>query len=388
MTEQTAPARYPVRLEVDYPETQSRWKALFRLFLAIPVLIFVALLTGGGGGAGEATRRGGEFAAAGTSGVIVAIWVTIVLRQRIPRWLFDFQAWVNRFTARAFGYLALLTDEYPAFEDDYPVRYEIDYPDRLSRWKVFVWKIITSIPHLFVLVVLYLTLVVVVPIAWFAILFTGRYPAGLHTYVVGVMRWGARVQAYLYSLTDAFPPFSLDADAGPGGQDSYRISAIVGVVAIVAIAAGVIAAFVIGGRGERVSIAYQDLLGGQSATAEVGNVSTTLSSGADPAGEPYSGVFRAKAEHRLVQFTLDVENQRNGDLRVKSGDFRLKDNDGEWHDPFLFEIDGRTRATDVEEDEGATVTLLFEMANDDDPDELRYELEGEFGPRTIVYEIE
>lgn len=208
------PAPYPVRLVVDRPIEQSRWKALLRLFLAAPVVLFALIILDAGAGA---VQEEYDPAAAGAaiSGVIVAIWITIILRQNIPRWLFDFEVGVHRFTLRALGYLFLLTDEYPPFEGDHAITYEVDYPERVSRWKVIIWKIITSIVHFIVLGVLALTLILVVPIVWIAILITGRYPEGLHAYVSGVLRWTARVNAYNISLTDEFPPFNLTPEAGP-----------------------------------------------------------------------------------------------------------------------------------------------------------------------------
>jgi hypothetical protein len=384
------PIPYPVRLDVDYSETQSRWKALFRIFLAIPVLLFLALLSGGGGGAGEATRRGGEIAAGGTSGVIVAIWVTIIVRQRIPRWLFDFQAWVNRWGLRAIGYTALLTDEYPAFEADYPIRYEIDYPDRLSRWKVLVWKAITSVPHLIVLALLSLTLIVVVFIAWVAILITGKYPRGLHTYVVGVLRWSARVQGYLYSLTDEFPPFSMRADAGAGERDSYIISAVVGVIVIAAVTAGVVAAFVIGGQPKRVELTYQDLLSGQDieTQVEVGNVAVTLPSAADPLSEPLADLLTAEPQHRLIEFDVIVENHRRHSIKIDERDFRLRDIDGHWHSPFLLLISGRTVPVKIGRDDGSAMQLIFELKDGVDPDKLQYKVDRGRGFRTIEYDFD
>ena len=140
---------------------------------------------------------------------MLAIWAAVLVRQYVPHWLFDFQVALMRFQARAYGYLALLTDRVPAFEGEYPIDFDVRYPDKLNRWKVAVWKIITSIPHIIILFFLYLAVFVVVVIAWFAILFTGRYPQGLHTFVAGVFRWSLRVQAYIISLTDDYPPFSL-----------------------------------------------------------------------------------------------------------------------------------------------------------------------------------
>lgn len=202
-------AGYPVMFDVDYPERLGRLSSFFRIILYIPVAIFLALL---GGQAfsysdfGDATTT----SLAGGGGIILAIWAAVIVRQYVPHWLFDFQVALMRFQARAYGYLALLTDRFPAFEGEYPISFDVSYPDKLNRWKVAIWKIITSIPHFIILIFLYLAAFVVVVIAWFAILFTGRYPRGLHTFVAGVFRWSLRVQAYIFSLTDDYPPFSLE----------------------------------------------------------------------------------------------------------------------------------------------------------------------------------
>jgi len=217
MAEAAVPARYPVRLDVEYAEAQSRWKALLRPPLSVPVLIFIYLLQ---------------------SGSILAIWAAILVRGRIPRWLFDFQVAVNRFGLRTLGYLLLLTDQYPPFEGVYPLRYEVEYPQRVSRWRLVFWKILTAVPHLFVLWLLQIAAGVAVIIAWFAILLAGRSPRGLHQFVAGVLRWGARVQAYVLSLTDEFPPFSIDADAGGASRRSYVLSAGAGVLATAAAIGG------------------------------------------------------------------------------------------------------------------------------------------------------
>ncbi len=94
---------------------------------------------------------------------------------------------------------------------DYPVRLDIDYPPRLSRLLIFV-KGLLAIPHEIALVFLGIGAFVVYVISWWAVLITGRYPEGMFNFMVGVMRWGARVGAYVYLLTDKYPPFSLEDD--------------------------------------------------------------------------------------------------------------------------------------------------------------------------------
>ncbi len=198
-----------MRFEAEYPEQLGRLSTAFRIVLFIPIAIFFVLVNGQAFDPGDFVDER-FFTVSGGGGIVLAIWAAVLVRQYIPHWLFDFQVALMRFQARAYGYLALLTDRFPAFEGEYPINFEVSYPDRLNRWKVAIWKIITSIPHIIILFFLYLAVFVVVVIAWFAILFTGRYPQGLHTFVAGVFRWSFRVQAYVFSLTDEYPPFSLD----------------------------------------------------------------------------------------------------------------------------------------------------------------------------------
>jgi uncharacterized membrane protein len=113
---------------------------------------------------------------------------------------------------RVGAYIALLTDDYPSTEDEQAIHLEIDYPvveQDLNRWLPLV-KWLLAIPHFIVLFFLAIGAFFAVIIAWFAILFTGRYPRGLFDYVVGVSRWALRVEAYAMLLvTDRYPPFSL-----------------------------------------------------------------------------------------------------------------------------------------------------------------------------------
>ncbi len=232
---------YPVTLAVDYPDRTSRWKTLLRLLLAIPLFIFSYLLG---------------------SGVVLAAWAAILVKGRIPRWLFDFQVAYNRWQLRVGSYFLLLTDQYPPFQGDYPIRYDVQYPERLSRWKLVIWKFITSVPHFIVLAFLTLILVAVMVLAWFYVLIAGRFPRGLHLFVAGILRWSARVQAYFFSLTDEFPPFSLAADAGSGSRDSYVISAVLGLLATGGVIAGIVTLAIIAGGEKVVEVSYANLLDG------------------------------------------------------------------------------------------------------------------------------
>jgi hypothetical protein len=205
---------YAMRLRVDYPETLDRITTLLRVIWIIPIAIILSLITASGGTrvvmqTGETVRRSGGGI---LGGIAVATALMIVFRQRYPRWWFDFARELVRFAARVGAYAALLTDAYPSTVDEQGVHLEIDYPNvqqDLNRWLPLV-KWFLAIPHYIVLVVLAIAAVVAIVIAWFAILFTGRYPRGLFEFVVGVGRWALRVQAYAFLLiTDRYPPFTM-----------------------------------------------------------------------------------------------------------------------------------------------------------------------------------
>lgn len=204
---------YPVSFNIDYPEKLNRFTTFVRILWSIPILVIVALLSGSPGRdfneAGQhASTRGGSIAV----GLSVATALMIIFRQRYPRWWFNFALELNRFSTRVGAYLFLLTDRYPSTVDKQSVHLDIDYPDAkkdLNRWLPLV-KWLLAIPHYIVLAFLLLAAIVATVIAWFAILFTGRYPRSLFDFVVGVGRWGVRVYAYTSLLTtDKYPPFSL-----------------------------------------------------------------------------------------------------------------------------------------------------------------------------------
>jgi hypothetical protein len=208
------PQPYAARLDVDYPDQLDRLTTLLRLLWAIPILIIFSLLTSTGNETvvretGEQVRRSGGGIG---GGLFAATLLMILFRMRYPRWWFDFARELTRFSARVGAYLTLLTDRYPSTVAPQSVHLEIDYPDverDLNRWLPLV-KWLLAIPHYIVLVALSLVALVLVVIAWFAILITGRYPRALFDFVVGVGRWGLRVYAYAFLLvTDRYPPFSL-----------------------------------------------------------------------------------------------------------------------------------------------------------------------------------
>jgi hypothetical protein len=210
---------YAARLDVDYPETLDRLTTAFRIIWIIPIAVVISALSAtatstvtvvnaGEKVVTETSRTGGGIA----GGLFLATLLMILFRQRYPRWWFDFALQFNRFAARVAAYAALLTDTYPSTVEEQSVHLELDYPDvarDLNRWLPLV-KWLLVIPHIIVLAFLYIGAFFAVVIAWFAILFTGRYPRGLFDYVVGVGRWSLRVTAYATLLvTDRYPPFRL-----------------------------------------------------------------------------------------------------------------------------------------------------------------------------------
>jgi hypothetical protein len=208
----TSEAPYPVEFSVDYPDRDlNRLTTAFRIFVAIPIVIVLASVDGGWGGGWGAGRQEAWFAAAGGA-LFFPPLLMILFRQKYPRWWFDWNLELARFENRVAVYLALMDDRYPSTDERQSVALDFPYPDAtrdLNRWFPLV-KWFLAIPHFIVLIFLFLAAIVSVIIAWFAILFTGRYPRGLFDFVLGVMRWGNRVNAYAFLLvTDRYPPFRL-----------------------------------------------------------------------------------------------------------------------------------------------------------------------------------
>lgn len=347
-------APYPVVFEALYPERVSRWKALLRLFLAIPVLIFWAVVS------------------SAVDAVVVASWLAIIVRGRIPRWLFDFLVALYRWQYRALGYVLLLTDVYPPFEGDYPISFDVRYPQRVIRWKVLVWKFITAIPHFIILFFLWIGALVVTILAWFFILVAGRYPQGLFQYVAGVMRWGARVNAYFLSLTDEYPPFNLSATAGPAGGDAYLVSSIIGFLVTGGIIAGGVVLAITLPEELEVEVDYAGLREGRpAASVETADVWVNLLSVSDPLAEDET-LLEPGPGKRLIGFQFSIENDSSRDVKIRESDFKLRDEDGDKLDPELVTVAGHAAPEEVEEDEQATVQVVFELPTGVDPARLDF----------------
>ena len=199
---------YPVQFDVDRPEgTRNRATVFFRLILAIPALILLGLFTD----AATSTSDWQTYVSVGGF-LFLPTLLLLLFRHRYPRWWFDFNVNLLALVNRVSIYVYLLRDEYPSSEDRQALNLRVPYPDaqtQLSRWLPLV-KWLLAIPHYIVLFFLSIALLVTTIVAWFAILFTGRYPQGLFEFAVGVLRWSTRVACYSILLTtDRYPPFRL-----------------------------------------------------------------------------------------------------------------------------------------------------------------------------------
>jgi hypothetical protein len=196
---------YPVAYEADYAPRRSRATAFFRILLAIPVILWL-------------------YVYALVAGVaVVFAWVSIVLTARYPAGLYRFVAGFVRFLGRTIAYTTLLTDAYPPFgggEDNaYPVRVHFAGPlARYSRGKTF-FRGLLAIPVMMLRYVMQLLLQLGALFAWFVIIITGRLPQGLFDLMVLAHSYTVRSDAYLYLLTESYPPFQ-DAQTRAAGVPS------------------------------------------------------------------------------------------------------------------------------------------------------------------------
>jgi Domain of unknown function (DUF4389) len=206
---------YPVEFSVQHPDHFNRWTVLFRPILAIPIFL---LAYGWEWSVGEHLTYYVPGPLTALIGLMVLYaWFTILFTGRFPITMRTASIFVFRWIINIGAYVILLAADYPPFgEGEYPVNLAITPADHYNRLSVF-FRTILVIPHIVVLFFLFIALYVVTVIAWFAILFTRRYPAGMFNFSVGVIRWSTRVSAYLYLFVDEYPPFSLSEGTGATG---------------------------------------------------------------------------------------------------------------------------------------------------------------------------
>jgi hypothetical protein len=184
---------YPVTFEADYVERRSRLSTFFRLILAIPVAIVLYV-----------------FGIVAWFAVVIA-WFAIIITGRYPKGLYEFVADFTRFLARVTAYGVLLTDAYPPFngshDASYPVRMEFAGPlEHYSRLKT-LFRVILAIPIVILRYVINLLLEIGAFAGWIVIVITGKMPRGLFDVMVLANSYTARSDAYLYLLTETYPPF-------------------------------------------------------------------------------------------------------------------------------------------------------------------------------------
>jgi hypothetical protein len=212
---------YPVQIDVETAiEHRNRLTTAFRIILAIPHVILVggpiaAALSWMSNSPGETNYD--WSAAGGVMGIVAAAcamiaWFAIVFTGKHPEGLWTLAAFYLRWRVRAVAYAALLRDEYPPFgEGAYPAELHISQPVAARDRVGVAFRILLAIPHVLIVWALSLAWAVTTMVAWFAILFTGRYPPSLYHFGVNVLRWNIRVEAYLLLLRDEYPPFSFEA---------------------------------------------------------------------------------------------------------------------------------------------------------------------------------
>ncbi|RLC55420.1 MAG: DUF4389 domain-containing protein [Chloroflexi bacterium] len=187
------PPGAPTQFDVEYPDELSRLLIFVKWLLAIPHLLIL-------------------YALSGVLSVITLIaFFAILFTARYPEGLFKIAVGVMRWQTNVYAYILLLRDDYPPFSwesGEYPLTLEVEYPDTLNRWLPLIkWLLI--IPNLIVFFFVMIVAYILIIFAWFAILFTGKFPRGMFDFIVGTMRWSLRVNAYTYLMRDEYPPFSL-----------------------------------------------------------------------------------------------------------------------------------------------------------------------------------
>jgi hypothetical protein len=194
----------PATLAFQAPEKVANWRPLVNWLLALPHYVVL-------------------YALQILSEVIAIIsWFAILFTGTMPEQFANIQAMYMRYAIRTYTFSGFLREEYPPFafgmtprDGGEDPRVRVDFTPRLTERNrlTVAFRIILVIPQLIVLIFLGIAAAVVVLVALFAVLFTGRWPEGMRTFVLDVMRWYLRVETYLTLLTDEYPPFALSTPA-------------------------------------------------------------------------------------------------------------------------------------------------------------------------------
>jgi hypothetical protein len=185
---------FPLHFSIDYKESYNRLTTFFRLITLIPIAIVYSALV------------------SSTKLILCPLVLMILFKQKYPKWWFDFNLELSRFSARVFSYAFFLVDETPSTDNEQSIHLDFEYPNAntdLHRVLPLI-KWFLAVPHYIALALLSLFSLLLTTLAWFSILISGQYPKKIFDYNVGLYRWGLRVQAYAFLLTtDIYPPFSL-----------------------------------------------------------------------------------------------------------------------------------------------------------------------------------
>ena len=197
--------KYPATLTIDYPEKANRLTVFFRVIMAIPIMIILGLLSYQG-----FTNDQFPNESYWVGILVVPTLLMIVFRRKYPKWWFDWNVQLTKFSFRVVSYLLLLRNEYPSTDEEQAVIVQIQYPnvkEDLNRWFPLI-KWLFVFPHIIVLCFIMMGVLLSTILAWLIILISGKYPRKIFEFVVGALRWILRVQAYaLLLITDQYPPF-------------------------------------------------------------------------------------------------------------------------------------------------------------------------------------
>jgi hypothetical protein len=351
--------------EVDYSDRLSRLSSFFRIVLILPAWVFLLV------------------AAYVFYGAVLAGWTAVFWRKRYPSWLFSAASGYLAYGSRVGAYGALLTDRFPSFEpSESPVHLEYATPPgrQLSRWRVLFWKNVLILPHLFVLQFLAIGVYVAVVLSWFAILFTGRYPRGLFSFVSGTMRWHLRIAGYFLSFNDRFPPYALSAEAGPASNGTTVASGVLGLIGGTATAVLIGVAIAAANEPQIVDADYDQLQQGRGATTLTftdtagERVSIRLARIYDP-GDQKVPAAKAGSRERVVVFEWSVDNEQGAALPINLDDFALTTRGIDVtvkHKPLLVLVNGENVPESVaEESKNGTVLAAFVIPASGEPVSLR-----------------
>jgi hypothetical protein len=351
-----APGSYPVQFDVQYPEKLSRLLIFVKWLLAIPQYLVV-------------------YALGSVISVVTFIcFFAILFTGRYPRGLFNMVVGFTRWGANVSAYTSLMRDEYPPFSMDpgqYPATFEVEYPERLSRWKIFVkWLLI--IPNQIVLGLLAFVGFFVTFLAWWAILFTGRYPRGFFNFNVGVIRWTLRAGAYTNLLRDEYPPYSMRPEAKASGWKAIAIGIVAGIFAIATMIAALVAISTIDPQTEVVIVDYQRLetgAGFQPPPVSVDGTRVALNDVEDP----YEGFFSPESDTRFVAFTMNITNEDALFTTVDYTAFDLEDSLGDSYEPVEIITDPSLGFDNqLGQDESVVAEVIFDVPAGADPESLTY----------------